>query len=1815
MGRVALLCCAAALAACGGGSGGGGGGVTPPPIIDGGDGGVVPTTQVTLAIGAGGALEGTVRVPGGTVHVALGSSPAVAVSAGSSDAFTITVGSTVTLTATANAGWAFARWTLSGGLSCESPPASGTQCDLDTGSAVAGATVEAVFEAVTTTLTVAADGLGEVAIEINEAVMDAVAANSSQGLAFSVLSAATLTATADSGHRFARWMLSGGLACAGGAQANPCVLPIGSLTANVSVDAVFIILRALTVSAGTGGSVAAAIEGGGAVAVDTEQDFTVSALSTATLTATAASGYRFADWTLSGGLACADGTASNICALPLDSLSADVTVSAAFEAIPTTLTVVADGNGSVVPEINDVAMTAVVANSSQGLAFSVLSSATLTAIAASDHHLARWTLSPDGTACAGGRQANPCVLPVGSVTTDTTVEAVFELVPSTLTVIAEANGSVNAGIGGAPAEMVAAGSPRGFTVNVRSTATLTAVPDDFYRFERWKLSVGLTCESGRLSNPCVLPTDQFRADATVRVVFKVIPNTLTVAAGANGAVFIRALKIGANSSQSFAFSVEDTASLEAIPVNGYRFGGWTLSPDGLACESGPPANFCVLPIDSVRSDARVSASFLVPRTLTVVADSGGSVAAKIDGVDVGSVRPLFSRRFAARQASMTTLTATANDGWAFDRWTLSGPSGLACESGARVNPCVLAAESLTADARVQAGFRIIRTTLTVAAGVNGEVVARVHSRAVTVRAGLSSNFTVDIQSEATLSADPATGYRFARWTLSGLSGVACESGTASNICRLQPAGLGTDNERVEAIFVVLSALTVTAGANGSVAAEIDAADAVTVATEQDFAVSVLSSATLTATADAGWAFADWTVVAGALPCAGGAQANPCVLPLDSLNADTTVSAAFEAVPTTLTVVADGNGSVVPEIDGVAMTEVAANSSRGLTFSVESSATLTAAADAEHRFARWTLSGGLACKLGTQANICELPVGSVSADATVDAVFVIQTALTVIAGVNGSVAAKVGGDSVVTVNAGSPHDFITVTDMSSATLTATANPGWALASWTVAGDELPCAGGTQANPCVLPTGSLSAGAVVSAVFGLGPAAAWSGPGSVSASAPGGRVTHTAVPFAPGTFENWNGAPCNGSTQPECDFSSLMAGASLPAAVFRPFVVDGIKSLAFGLGYHGADPDHFRVSFQDASDAGFTPVPSLERLMPGPELARLSVSVHLLRWSQGSYLTEACDAPDSCAMAIGGEQRALEQADSVAATGYFKAPNAAADDQFGWDLALSGDGATLAAGAVGDDSASTGTFAPDDEDYQDALDSDGAVDSGAVTVYRRSDADGLWTLEAFVKAPVADVGDRFGTALALSRDGSTLAVGAPEEDSASTGTFALDDDRYQAALDSDGAVNSGAVTVYRRSDADSLWTLKAFVKAPVADVGDRFGTALALSRDGSTLAVGAVGEDSSHTATFAPDDDRYQAALDSNDDEGRDDSLRNPDIESVDDSRDSGAVTVYRRSDTNRWEVEAFIKAPKTGGSDGFGQALALSRDGSTLAVSAPFESSASTGTFVSGGTGYQTALDSNDARGSGAVTVYRRSGSAWRVEAFVKPSFIDPSPDFIFDYDAREDNFGRALALSADGSTLAVGAPFESSAFTGAFAPGAPGYQAALASNDSDESGAVTVYRRSNTNRWAIEAFVKAPKADAGDSFGLALALSSDGATLAVGAPFEDSRRTGTFAPGDTDYTAALDSNASFRNVPGKESGAVIVYRRLDTNAWKIEAFVKAPVEGRNDNFSTALALSEDGTTLAAGAPSEDGGALSRPVGGGSADTGNAVKDSGAVYLY
>src|SRR3989442_13906330 len=102
------------------------------------------------------------------------------------------------------------------------------------------------------------------------------------------------------------------------------------------------------------------------------------------------------------------------------------------------------------------------------------------------------------------------------------------------------------------------------------------------------------------------------------------------------------------------------------------------------------------------------------------------------------------------------------------------------------------------------------------------------------------------------------------------------------------------------------------------------------------------------------------------------------------------------------------------------------------------------------------------------------------------------------------------------------------------------------------------------------------------------------------------------------------------------------------------------------------------------------------------------------------------------------------------GYVKASNPREGAQFGYALALSSDGNTLAVGSQIEESASTGINGNQDDHS--------AFGAGAVYVYVRHGSG--WSQQAYIKAPNAGQHDRYGCNGAWSPDGKTSARAAPE-----------------------------------------------------------------------------------------------------------------------------------------------------------------------------------------------------------------------------------------------------------------------------------------------------------------------------------------------------------------------------------------------------------------------------------------------------------------------
>ena len=513
--------------------------------------------------------------------------------------------------------------------------------------------------------------------------------------------------------------------------------------------------------------------------------------------------------------------------------------------------------------------------------------------------------------------------------------------------------------------------------------------------------------------------------------------------------------------------------------------------------------------------------------------------------------------------------------------------------------------------------------------------------------------------------------------------------------------------------------------------------------------------------------------------------------------------------------------------------------------------------------------------------------------------------------------------------------------------------------------------------------------------------------------------------------------------------------------------------------GFDIKTFRFTWTDVSDATFY------RLMENPDGASgfTQVSGDITQGTQtfdhtvalylrtgASYFLQSCNSAgctDGNTISITGTL--------ASAVGYFKSSNTVSSGEFGIDVALSSDGNTLAVGArneAGDTGAvyvfakSAGSWVKQSDltvspsaagDFfgtSVSLSADGntlavgakeSVGSGTGTVYIFKRNGVIWSQADSDKANVTGP-DSFGAAVSLSDDGTTLAVGAPEEDNPNTGVGAIDN--------LNGAGLAGAAYIFTvDNNGNSLQEI--YIKADNAEGGDLFGSSVSLSADGNTLVVGATGENSSVTGASAAVGAVNNAAL------------------------AAGAAYVYVRNGSS-WLLESYIKASNTGDGDNFGSSVSLSDNGNTLAVGATFEDSMATDIG-----GDDT---NNGADGAGAAYVFSRSDSAWTQQAYIKASNTDAG-----------DNFGKSVSLSADGNVLAVGATGEQSSATGVDGDEVTG---ALSN-----AGAAYLYIR-DAGIWSKQAYLKASNTGQGDAFGTSIELSGDGNTLSVGAKDEDGSATG-----------------------------------------------------------------------------------------------------------
>ena len=309
-------------------------------------------------------------------------------------------------------------------------------------------------------------------------------------------------------------------------------------------------------------------------------------------------------------------------------------------------------------------------------------------------------------------------------------------------------------------------------------------------------------------------------------------------------------------------------------------------------------------------------------------------------------------------------------------------------------------------------------------------------------------------------------------------------------------------------------------------------------------------------------------------------------------------------------------------------------------------------------------------------------------------------------------------------------------------------------------------------------------------------------------------------------------------------------------------------------------------------------------------------------------------------------------------------------------------------------------------------------------------------------------------------------------------------------------------------------------------DNSGSALALSSNGRIVAIGAFkndgnGTDSGHVRVYEYGNGQWSQLGNDIDGEASGDQSGNS-VAISSDGRivaigafthdvkyvDEGHVRVFQYDSTNStWaQLGTAIEGEELYGRSG--KSISLSADGLTVAI----------------GSGY---IDASGAADSGQVRIYRYNSLT---DAWVQLGLN-------INGESSSGKFGHSLALSSDGQTVAIGAY-------------------------GNSPGTVGVYRfNTSLERWD-QLGAKIEGEASWDYAGQAVAMSSDGEIVAVGAVGNDGN--------------------------GDRSGHVRVYRYSSTDeAW---SQVGSDIDGEAslDESGVSVSLSSDGQTVAIGAKGNDG---------------------------
>ncbi|GMT42012.1 MAG: hypothetical protein IEMM0002_0423 [bacterium] len=341
-------------------------------------------------------------------------------------------------------------------------------------------------------------------------------------------------------------------------------------------------------------------------------------------------------------------------------------------------------------------------------------------------------------------------------------------------------------------------------------------------------------------------------------------------------------------------------------------------------------------------------------------------------------------------------------------------------------------------------------------------------------------------------------------------------------------------------------------------------------------------------------------------------------------------------------------------------------------------------------------------------------------------------------------------------------------------------------------------------------------------------------------------------------------------------------------------------------------------------------------------------------------------------------------------------------------------------------------------------------GAAYVFRRTPAENSWDAGTELVAFDAAPGDWFGKSVGLS--GRNIIVGAMKADGVET--------------------DSGAAYIYHRTSKTS-WDDVVKISSQSAQLGGNFGSSVGIS--GDYAIVGASGEEgSAGTGTVM--------------------QLKDDADSDADSSGNSGAVYVFRLTDTNSWGEGRKITAPDAQPEDYFGASVGTSGEYSIV------------------GAYGEDGGDDDPLPGAGAAYIFQRINSnQWgHVSKLTAPDA------------QKHDKFGYSVAVHGDYAV--VGAPYEN---------GSGG-------DSTKNSGAAYVFYRTDHNKWDSVRKLTASDPGEDDRFGTSVAINGD--YIIVGAMNVDGR--------GEDPVMDVGAAYIFKRVTKNEwsQGKKILPKRKKTNA-------------------------------------------------------------------